>query len=196
MSYLVARAACGCVQAATDININDTELGEMVLDWMRRNLKIEKVVDAPRLGLCALHTELKEKDAEIERLRVAFATGSRDWSSLMTEFEALLIAYVEAREQDSDDGDSDDDLAIMAWEKLKDFFRQHVGTNAQGVPQSIVDAYELYLKANDDDNVSMDEFRDARMALIAAVGDAVNAQAHGATDRARSSTLASSHTRE
>jgi hypothetical protein len=52
----------------------------------------------------------------------------------------------------------------------------HTAYMEQGVPQSIVDAYEGYLKANDDDTVSMDEFRDVRMALIDAVGDAVNAQ--------------------
>lgn len=44
------------------------------------------------------------------------------------------------------------------------------------MPQSVVDAFNEYVKANDDEIVSMDDFRAIRMELIDTVGDVVNSQ--------------------
>lgn len=110
--------------------------------------------------------ERDQKNAEMEY--------QHDWPTLLAEFQRLVLEYRLAYENEEKDSAMYQGAGGNAWETLMSFFKHHVGTNAQGVPQSIVDAYEGYLKANDEG--SDNEFRNARMGLIDAVGEVVNSQ--------------------
>lgn len=90
MSYFIGRSACGCIEAVTGDDLGYAELGSLMIDWMRRNLQVERVNEPPQLWLCPPHQALK--DVQVIRatsIKIIEVSSDDSW----------LAGFLEGREK-------------------------------------------------------------------------------------------------